>query len=102
MPRTGLHPGLEIRADLLSARITDLRRKMKRDTGIAQVDDRIEIEQLERRRKTLEQRMAQLDREGDTYFAGLKSAMAQVAFDTACSVDAFMRRLDANYRRRPH
>jgi hypothetical protein len=101
MPRTGRHPGLEMRADLLATRIVDLRRKMKRDIGVARIDDRMEIEQLERRRRALEQRLTQLDREGDTYFAGFKSAMAQVAFDTAWSLDAFMRRLDANYRRRP-
>jgi hypothetical protein len=102
MPRTGLHPGLELRADLLSTRILDLRRKMKRDTGVTRIDERIEIDQLERRRKALEQRLALLDREGDTYLAGLKSAMAQVSFDAASSFDAFMRRLDANYRRRNH
>ncbi len=98
MPRTGLHPGLELRADLLAARILDLRNKMKNDSGVARIDDRCEIEQLERRRRALEQRLVQLDHEGGGLLARLKSALTQVSFDTAASFDAFMRRLDANFR----
>lgn len=98
MLRTGLHPGLEMRADLLAERIVDLRRQVKQETGRKRIEDRMELEELERRRKALEERLSALNLEGDTILADLKSAMAQVSFDTACSFDGFFKRLDANYR----
>jgi len=71
---------------------------MKQETGRKRIEDRIELERLERRHKALEERLSALNLEGESILADLKSAMAQVSFDTACSFDGFFKRLDANYK----
>jgi hypothetical protein len=100
MDTAGLHPGAEFRVGLLRERITDLKIRLKRESGLESIDDRIEIEHLERRYRALRERLDALNLEGGGFRATFKSALLQVAFDVGSSVGEFVKRLDANYRAR--
>jgi uncharacterized protein YlxW (UPF0749 family) len=94
----GMHPGLQLRAEMLAARIDRLKQRLRKETGRERIDDAIEIEALERRYKALQERLRDLDRQGGGLRVAIKSAMAQVAYDFTMSTDAFIRRLDSAYR----
>ena len=98
MDMIGLHPGLQIRVALLRERIGDLKARLDRESGIEKIDDRIEIEHLERRYRLFRERLQELELEGDGFRAAFKSGVAQVAYDLASSLGDFVKRLDSNYR----
>lgn len=98
MEDTGLQQTLERRLSVLAARIGDLRQKMDRTTGAAQLAQLGEIEALEGRYKTLDERIHHLDPKGTSTIAAETEILADDLTDLA---DDFIMRIDAGYRADP-
>ncbi len=98
MERSGLHPGLETRLQLLAERISESRRKAAAANGLEIIDRRLSIDEMQKRNDAWEKRLQALDPEGSGFFARLKAGMAQIAFDVAASFQSFGDRLDATFR----
>ncbi len=100
METAGLHPGVEMRLKLLRTRIAELRREMMKvsDFDVERIDDRIEIEALERRYNALEERLRVLNLEGAGFRSAVKSGMAQVAYDLTSSLEGLVKWIDSTYR----
>ncbi len=98
MERSGLHPGLETRLQLLAERISEARRKAAAADELETIDTQLRIDEMQKRYDAWEKRLQGLDREGSGFFARLKAGMAQIAFDVAASFQSFGDRLDATFR----
>ncbi len=103
MDKTGLHPGLEARLTALAARIATLKRKMSQAEGLEKIEAFGEIEELERRYKTLEDRLRMLTREGPGFRQDMKAEIEKVTDDLTGTVQDFTMWIDSGYHpdRRP-
>lgn len=94
----GLHRGLELRLEGLAERIATLRRKMIQATGAEKIADAAEIDELERRYKTLAERLQALNREGPGFRQDAKAELEKVADDLSGALEDFVMRIDSDYR----
>ncbi len=103
MAETGSHPELEMRLTALAARIAELRLKMARAKGLEKIEAFGEIDELERRRKTLEEQVQRLTRAGPGFRQDVKIEIEKMAGDLKDTVEDFVMWLDSGSRpdRRP-
>jgi len=101
LDKPSLHPGLEIRLEVLANRIAELRRKI--DT--AQKGDRrealVDLAELGRRHKLLDDRLCRLNREGPCIAEDIKAGMETLADDLMGWVAEHMAWIDSGYRSAP-
>lgn len=98
MEATGLHRGLEQRLTALGDRIAALRQKMSQAKGRGKVEEFAEIGELERRYKTLGDRLHGLNREGAGFRQDAKAEIEKIADDLTAMVEDFTMWIDSGYR----
>ncbi len=98
MRHSGSHRGLELRLDTLAARLHMLREKVDRAEGLAKIEGRREIAQLERRQKDLEQRLSALKREAPGFRHEMKNELEKLAFDLSGAVEDFILWTDSGFQ----
>ena len=91
-----LHPGLQLRLELLATRIAKLKLAIRNEDGLRKIDDQIQIDALTKEYEALEGTLRTLSREGPGIRSAVKSALAQVGFDMRASIDAFVSRLESS------
>jgi hypothetical protein len=90
--------GLELRLEVLAARIRLLHDKAARATGIEKIALHGRIRQLEQRYLDLQSRLAELKRGGSGLRQGLKRELAKLSYDFSGALDDLFFRIDAGYR----
>ena len=94
MATTTLHPGLELRIEMLAKRIVTLRKKAARKGDLERLDDLATIEQLDRRHSLLVEQLHRLDAEGPGLWQDAKAEIAKLVDDICASIEESMMRLD--------
>lgn len=94
MATATLHPGLEMRIDMLAKRIVALRKKAARKGDLERLDDLATIERLDRRHQMLVDQLHRLDAEGSGRWQNAKAEIAKVIDDICASIEESMMRLD--------
>jgi hypothetical protein len=92
----GLHPGLELRLQILAERISRLRSMMRDARGLEKIEMLGEVRELERRYARLERRLQVLNRERPGFRHRIRVALARAADDLAATLGDFMLRLDSH------
>jgi predicted nucleic acid-binding Zn-ribbon protein len=98
MEEHGLHRSFELRLEALAARIASLRQKMAAAKGPEKLEEHAEIDELERRYKTLAEQLQALNREGSGFRQNVKSELEQAADDLSSAVEDFTSWVDSGYR----
>jgi uncharacterized protein with von Willebrand factor type A (vWA) domain len=94
MATTTLHPGLELRIEMLAKRIVTLRKKAARKGDLERLDDLATIERLDRRHRLLVEQLHRLDAEGPGLWQDAKAEIAKLVDDICASIEESMMRLD--------
>jgi len=94
MATATLHPGLELRIEMLAKRIVTLRKKAARKGDLERLDDLATIERLERRHRLLAEQLHRLNAEGPGLWQDAKAEVAKLVDDICASVEESMMRLD--------
>jgi len=94
MATATLHPGLEMRIDMLAKLIVTLRKKAARKGDLERLDDLATIERLDRRHQMLVDQLHRLDAEGSGRWQNAKAEIAKVIDDICASIEESMMRLD--------
>ena len=99
MEQADLRPRLELRLTVLATRIAQLRHKMTHAAGPERIEELGEIDQLQERSKMLEKQLRDLEHQEPGAIPGVKAEIEIMADDLAGTVDDFMMRIDAKFRR---
>lgn len=94
MAASALHPGLQLRVEMLARRIVVLRKKAARKSDFERLLDMGTIERLERRHKLLVDQLRKLDAEGPGPWQDAKAEVAKLVDDIWASIEDSMMRLD--------
>jgi hypothetical protein len=94
MATATLHPGLELRIELLAKRIVTLRRKAARKSDLERLGDLGTIERLDRRHQLLVEQLRQLNAQGPGRWQNAKAEVAKLIDDICGSIEESMMRLD--------
>lgn len=94
MATAALHPGLQLRIEMLAKRIIILRKKSARKGDLDRLVDLGTIERLERRHSLLVDQLRQLDAEGPGPWQDAKAEVAKLIDDICASIEDSMMRLD--------
>ncbi len=89
-----LHPGLELRIEMLAKRIVTLRKKAARKGDLERLDDLATIERLDRRHQLLVDQLHRLNAEGPGLWPDAKAEIAKLDDDICASIEESMMRLD--------
>ena len=98
MAAATLHPGLELRIEMLAKRIVTLRKKAARKGDLERLDDLATIERLDRRYQLLVDQLHRLDAEGPGLWQDAKAEVAKLVDDICASIEESMMRLDDSAR----
>lgn len=94
MTTSALHPGLQLRVEMLAKRIVVLRKKAARKSDLERLVDLGTIERLERRHRLLVDQLYRLDAEGPGPWQDAKAEIAKLVDDICASIEDSMMRLD--------
>ena len=94
MATAALHPGLQLRIEMLAKRIVVLRKKAAGKKDLDRLVDLGTIERLERRHHLLVDQLRQLDAEGPGPWQDAKAEVAKLVDDICASIEDSMMRLD--------
>lgn len=89
-----LHPGLQLRIEMLAKRIVLLRKKAARKGDLGRLVDLGTIERLERRHRRLVDQLLRLDTEGSGVWQNAKAEVTELVDDICASIEDSMMRLD--------
>ena len=98
MEKPESHAGLEARLTALAGRIAHLRQVMRSATGLEKIKELGDIEELERRYRTLQDRLHDLNRDGPGFRPAVKAEIEKVADDLSATVEDFVMWIDAGFR----
>ena len=98
MEQESLHKDLKIRLKALARHIDELSQMMNRAKGLKQLDDKDEIERLERRYDALEDELHGLDLEGPDFRKGVKSEIEAGADELTRWVAEHLAWIDSGYQ----
>jgi len=98
MKETSLHPSLQMRLAALATRISELRQRASQVKGGERIEEFSEVEELERRYKTLDQQLRKLDQEGSGFRQDMKAEIEMVTDDLAGMVEDFFIWIDADFK----
>lgn len=94
MATAALHPGLQLRIEMLAKRIVMLRKKAARKGDLDRLVDLGTIERLERRHNLLVDQMRRLDAEGPGPWQDAKAEVTKLVDDICASIEDSLMRLD--------
>lgn len=94
MAAVALHPGLQLRIEVLAKRIVVLRKKAAHKSDLERLLDLGAIERLERRHHLFVDQLRRLDAEGPGHWQDAKAEVAKLIDDICASIEDAMMRLD--------
>lgn len=99
MANTALHPKLEDRLAELGAHIGTLKEKLAATQGLERLERAAEIVELEQRHRLLQERLYQLNNEGEGLPQNVEAEVMMMTTDLADALDDLMLWIDASYLR---